>query len=1491
MHGRTRGLLGPNLSALILITIVVFSCNAFGAPPQFVISGYVQTNSGVGVEGVNVIGDNGASSTVTEADGSYSITVPNHWSGTITVSKAGWLITPVSKSYSRVSANIANENYIAYQPKISGYVKRTNGTALSGATVSASGAASTTTNASGYYEIIVPYDWSGTLTASKSGYNFTAKNYTNITTDQTNQDFTGYQPMISGYVKKADGTALSGATVSANNGGGSGLTDAGGYYEIIVPYNWSGTLTASLTGYGFTAKNYTNITTDRTNQNFTGFQPTISGYVKKADGTALSGATVSANNGGGSGITDASGYYEIIVPYNWSGILTASLTGYGFTAKNYTNITTDQTNQNFTAFQPTISGTVRDDFGVPLANVGIALSNLPSEYTTGSNGSYEFTVPYNWSGSVIPHMINYVFIPNKLTYTAVQVNQVNQDHTGYHPSIISGHVYNAQGQGIAGITITDGQGMTAVTDSYGYYEFIAYYGWSGTLKAFHSSMAFEPEISLTNVTDDIPGQDFNETIQVFTRIWKVSNGYDDAYSTRWSNGSESTNISSSTLKVGHDRFYDTDMRCGLRFQSFDITKESEITDAYITLIRAASLPIYEYIRTSGERNANPSQFSSSGPSLWTRNKTSAYKAWGWTSGSAETPHRINELNNIVEEITALPDWSPGNPIVFLLDPFYTDDYSSPFIFYAYGTGKEATLTVTYKYAPRITGQVVTIQGAPLADVQVVANNGGGKGFTDSQGYYELNVPPNWGGTLTPSKTFWAFDTQILSYQNICSDISGQNYIAMPTVGLNKTAFNFTAYGKSYAVVPQSLIVSSPSHDTLNWQIQTPNDCNWLTVTPQSGQVADGNSVVTLSVDPNKADYGTNTCQFNVIDLNLPNNPQTVTVNLTVNGPSLYIYPRQMTVYAQKDSNTIVTTFTVQNTGYDTMNWSIDEVNDCSWITAITPSSGQCQRDEIDTVAITINPAGLDNGTYQKILTIRSPEYASPKPVYIDLQVYTPNTIYVPMDYNTIQEAVNAAHNGDIIIIYPGRYAGFNNYERFLTIQSTDPENPAIVAATIIEATVYFSNDAPYAVAESFINGLSFIYNPEIDSQLEGIIFNGGNATIKNCIIRNFPGVGIVLYNYSSYKAHARIENCLIANNGFLCNQHYSGGIFAFNYDIELRNSLISNNYSEGLVLHSQCTDFVKTDIINCTIAENGSNNPAVTASCIKVTADALTDISIKNSILSGISDSNLPIIKINPTLTSPSPLINLNIDCSAVKGAQAAISAPNDVNIIWGQGNIESDPCFARQGCLNDNNTPDYLDDYWIEGDYHLKSHTGRWQPSEFIYMDAAGDGIMDMTDFAVLAAEWQSTSIPVSSEPSYYPPYLRADLDRNGIVDYNDLALFCGNYCGYYDYGQWVSDEVNSPCIDAGDPNSDWSNELWPHGKRVNMGAFGNTPQASMSSDTSGNAADLNNDGRVNLIDYARFSSNIDKPSFPLAEDINRDGLVDFFDLRSLCENWLWSE
>jgi parallel beta-helix repeat protein len=95
-------------------------------------------------------------------------------------------------------------------------------------------------------------------------------------------------------------------------------------------------------------------------------------------------------------------------------------------------------------------------------------------------------------------------------------------------------------------------------------------------------------------------------------------------------------------------------------------------------------------------------------------------------------------------------------------------------------------------------------------------------------------------------------------------------------------------------------------------------------------------------------------------------------------------------------------------------------------------------------------------------------------------------------------------------------------------------------------------------------------------------------------------------------------------------------------------------------------------------------------------------------------------------------------------GCSTTVSYSNVQGGWSGEGNIETDPYFA-----DPNN-----------GDYHLRSEAGRWNPNS------------------------QS----------------------------------------------WVLDDVTSPCIDRGDPNSTVGDELDPNGGIINMGAYGGTAEASMS-------------------------------------------------------------
>lgn len=97
-------------------------------------------------------------------------------------------------------------------------------------------------------------------------------------------------------------------------------------------------------------------------------------------------------------------------------------------------------------------------------------------------------------------------------------------------------------------------------------------------------------------------------------------------------------------------------------------------------------------------------------------------------------------------------------------------------------------------------------------------------------------------------------------------------------------------------------------------------------------------------------------------------------------------------------------------------------------------------------------------------------------------------------------------------------------------------------------------------------------------------------------------------------------------------------------------------------------------------------------------------------------------------------------------------------------------------------------------------------------------------------------------------------------VADDYHLKSEAGRWAGF---NSWVTDDVTSPCIDAGDPASDRSNEPAPNGDLINQGAYGNTDQASRS--TSG----------AYCLEF-------------IPGDVNFDCVVNFTDLAIMAGNWL---
>jgi hypothetical protein len=76
---------------------------------------------------------------------------------------------------------------------------------------------------------------------------------------------------------------------------------------------------------------------------------------------------------------------------------------------------------------------------------------------------------------------------------------------------------------------------------------------------------------------------------------------------------------------------------------------------------------------------------------------------------------------------------------------------------------------------------------------------------------------------------------------------------------------------------------------------------------------------------------------------------------------------------------------------------------------------------------------------------------------------------------------------------------------------------------------------------------------------------------------------------------------------------------------------------------------------------------------------------------------------------------------------------------------------------------------------------------------------------------------------------------------------------------------------------------------KRINLGTFGGTPEASRTPTGWEPLSDMNNDGRVGMEDLAGMSQTwMFEGTPPFHADLNRDTFVDEDDLMSLAYEWM---
>ncbi len=86
-----------------------------------------------------------------------------------------------------------------------------------------------------------------------------------------------------------------------------------------------------------------------------------------------------------------------------------------------------------------------------------------------------------------------------------------------------------------------------------------------------------------------------------------------------------------------------------------------------------------------------------------------------------------------------------------------------------------------------------------------------------------------------------------------------------------------------------------------------------------------------------------------------------------------------------------------------------------------------------------------------------------------------------------------------------------------------------------------------------------------------------------------------------------------------------------------------------------------------------------------------------------------------------------------------------------------------------------------------------------------------------------------MDTDPLFAWPSDRTDPeDPNFVLLFDDYHLL--SEAGRWNPNSltWEADELTSPCIDAGDPEGSSLGETGPNGRRINMGGYGGTAQAS---------------------------------------------------------------
>ncbi len=441
------------------------------------------------------------------------------------------------------------------------------------------------------------------------------------------------------------------------------------------------------------------------------------------------------------------------------------------------------------------------------------------------------------------------------------------------------------------------------------------------------------------------------------------------------------------------------------------------------------------------------------------------------------------------------------------------------------------------------------------------------------------------------------------------------------------------------------------------------------------------------------------------------------------------------------------------------------------------------------------------------------------------------------NYRSIQEAINDARHGDTIIVSPGTYRENVSFKGWrITVRSEDPGDLGIVRSTIIEGTAGASVVFEFGERkESMLTGFTITGG--------GILCSAASPTIVNNVIRNCTGEGIkgrsgAAPTIEGNEIFANVLDGIYSCDGLIRGNTISGnntGIAYCNGPI-LDNVIFENGPASGLYLCSG-------EIAGNTIVDNSTS--AYGGGLFHCGGP------IHNNIIAGnrADFHGGGLYECSQTISNNTIVGNR---AGATGGGLGRCTGVVSNNIIAFNdapqgGGIHGPGSYSYNA-------------FWGNSATHLDGGA------------VVGVGDIFVNPLFVLGGYWDTRN---------------ASDTRDDVWVHGDYHL--RSQAGHWDRQnrRWVGDTTTSPCIDAGKPSATWTAELWPHGKRVNLGAYGGTPEASLSPAGLGHPSDLNHDEQVGPRDLMLVATSWLTRKDLLAEDLDRDGVVDFNDFAALARDW----